>query len=297
MNRYIAFCRIAESGSFSKTAEEMGYSQSAISQMIQSLENEVRMELLIRSRGKVTLTDEGKELLPEVRTIVNDYHLLNEKTRELQGLDSGEIRIGTIASVSHAWLPKMIRSFQKKYPHVRFSLAQGDYTAIAQWIDTDDVDFGFVNGDAISGFHKIPLAHDEMLAILPPSHPLCAKAEIPLEDLADEPYIRLEEGDFNEPMNAFRAKELKPSTRLKVYDDYTVMAMVEENLGYSIIPEMNLRRHDYKIEKRRIKPRITRNLCAVFSDYHHLPKMSRRFIDFIEDHFPDLIRGGNSNES
>ena len=297
MNRYIAFCRIAESGSFSKTAEEMGYSQSAISQMIRSLEKEVRMELLIRSKGKVTLTDEGRELLPKVRTIVNDHHLLNEKIGELRGIDSGEVRIGTIASVSHAWLPKMIRSFQKQYPNVRFSLAQGDYTSIARWIREDDVDFGFVNGDAVSGFHKIPLARDEMLAILPPSHPLCAKEEIALADLVGEPYIRLEEGDFNEPMNAFRANDLKPSVRLKVYDDYTVMAMVEENLGYSIIPEMNLSRHNYRIEKRRIKPRITRDLCAVFGNEHDLPKMSRRFLRFINENFSAFGGEGLNHES
>ena len=255
------------------------------------------MALLIRSRGKVTLTEEGRELLPKIRTIVNDYHLLNEKAGELQGLDSGEIRIGTIASVSHAWLPKMIRAFQKQYPDVRFSLAQGDYTAIAQWIRKDDVDFGFVNGDAVSGFHQIPLAHDEMLAILPPNHSLCAKAEICLEDLVGEPYIRLEEGDFNEPMNAFRAKKLKPSVRLKVYDDYTVMAMVEENLGYSIIPEMNLRRHDYKIEKRSLNPKITRNLCVVFGDKQNLPKMSRRFLRFISENFSAFINEGSPHES
>ncbi|MGI5874542.1 MAG: LysR family transcriptional regulator [Bacillota bacterium] len=285
MNRYIAFCRIAESGSFSKTAEEMGYSQSAVSQMIRSLETEVSLPLLIRSHGKIALTEEGEALLPRIRSLVNDYHMLREKTRELRDDDAGEIRVGTIASVSHAWLPKMIKAFRERYPDVHFSLDQGDYNDIAGWIKNGDVDFGFVNGDAVSGLSEIFLARDEMMAVLPPSHPLCRLEAVPLEALADESYIRLEEGDFNEPMNAFRRRGLRPNVRLRVYDDYTVLAMIEEGLGYSIIPEMNLNRHNYRVEKRPIEPKITRNLAVVYDHFQRLPKMSRLFIDFMTEHY------------
>ena len=100
MNRYLAFCHIIETGSFSKTAEEMGYSQSAVSQMIRSLENEVSLPLLIRSHNGVELTHEGKELMPYIRSVVNSYRMLEEKTKELKGMNSGEIRIGTMTSVS-----------------------------------------------------------------------------------------------------------------------------------------------------------------------------------------------------
>ena len=71
MNRYIAFCHIIETGSFSRTAEEMGYSQSAVSQMIRSLENEMGLKLLIRSRGHVELTHEGRELMPLILSLIH----------------------------------------------------------------------------------------------------------------------------------------------------------------------------------------------------------------------------------
>lgn len=285
MNRYIAFNHIVETGSFSRTAEEMGYSQSAVSQMIRSLENEINMKLLIRSHGNIELTHEGRELLPLIRSVVNDYRVLQEKTKELQGMNSGEIRVGTMNSVSNFWLPKMIKEFQKIYPEVRFTLLQGEYTSIAEWVKTGEVDFGFANGDAVTGLTIIPLYTDEMMVVLPTDHRLCAKNAVTLRELTEDPYIRLEEGSFNEPMNAFHSQGLEPNTRLNVYDDYTVLAMIEEGLGYSIIPEMNLRRHDYRIVKRSLEPKITRNLCLIYRNINVIPKMSRVFIDFISNHF------------
>ena len=285
MNRYIAFCHIVETGSFSKTADEMGYSQSAISQMIRSLENEVGVPLLIRAKGSVELTFEGQQLHPLFRAAVNDYRRIREKTKELQGSNSGEIRIGTIASISNFWLPKMIKAFQTRYPEARFTLLQGEYTSISQWVKEGEVDFGFSNIDAVTGLTKVPLYTDEMMAVLPLDHPLCAKESVSLAELEKDPYIRLEEGSFNEPINAFHSLGLEPDTKLSVYDDYTILAMIEEGLGYSIIPEMNLRRHDYRVAKRPLEPKITRDLCLIYRNVQVIPRMSRLFIDFITDHF------------
>lgn len=285
MNRFIALCHIAETGSFSKTAEEMGYSQSAISQMIRSLENEFSMSLLVRSHNGAELTHEGKELMPLIRDTVNSYRAVEEKTKELKGISSGEIRIGTMSSVSNFWLPKMIKEFKKKYPNVSFTLNQGEYTSIAQWVRDGEVDFGFANLDAVKDLSKIPLYTDEMMAVLPLEHPLAKSAEIHVKDLVEEPYIRLEEGVFSEPVNAFRALGLEPNIRLRVYDDYTVLAMIEEGLGYSVIPEMNLRRHDYRVSVHPLIPKITRNLGLIYRNTASIPPMSRLFMRHISDRF------------
>lgn len=290
MNRYIAFCHILETGSFSKAAEAMGYSQSAVSQMLRSLESEVGASLLLRSKGSVELTYEGKALYPRIRSLVNDYRLLQEKAKELQGNTSGEIRIGTINSVSTFWLPKMIKAFQELYPEARFRLLQGEYTSIAEWVRSGEVDFGFANKDAVTGLEKKPLYTDEMMAVLPEEHPLCARDAVALAELVNDPYIRLEEGSFNEPMNAFRSQNLEPDIRLNVFDDYTVLAMIEEGLGYSIIPAMNLRRHDYRVVKKSLEPKITRHLCLIYRHFYAMPPMSRLFIEYIADHFFHLSR-------
>jgi DNA-binding transcriptional LysR family regulator len=293
MNRQLAFCHIVKTGSFSKAAAALGYTQSAVSQMIRSLENELSLPLLIRSPNGVRLTPEGRELLPYMQTAVNSQRALMEKTEELKGKTEAIIRIGTMSSVSNYWLPKMIKEFQKVYPKTQFFLKQGDYTSISHWAKTGEVDFGFANGDAVKDLIVIPLYTDEMLAVFPVGHPLAQKDAVSLKDLSAEPYIQLDEGSFSEPLNAFSSQNLTPNIKLCVYDDYTVMAMIEEGIGYSIIPEMNLRRHDYNIVKRSLDPKITRSLCLVYRHINAMPKASRLFIDYIRKQFfsPTKKRG------
>ena len=144
MNRYIALQKIIELGSFTKAADALGYTQSSISQMIASLENELAIKLLTRSRVGVKLTIEGAELYPYIERSIISYRAMQEKANEIKGLETGIIRVGTVSSVTCHWMPVLIRGFQELYPHVQFLFHQGDYTTIPEWIRTGAVDFGFI---------------------------------------------------------------------------------------------------------------------------------------------------------
>ncbi len=159
MQRYIALQKIVELGSFTKAANLLGYTQPAMSQMISSLEKELSVKLLYRSRYGVHLTLEGEKLYPFIQRTVAQYQAMQEMVKEIKGLESGVIKIGTFSSVSAHWLPKMIKKFQIKYPNVQFVLHQGDYTTIPEWVRIGEVDFGFVNVDAVTGI-KTHFIHD-----------------------------------------------------------------------------------------------------------------------------------------
>ena len=88
MNRYLALQKIIDLGSFSKAAEAMGYSQSAMSQMISSLEDELSIKLLNRFRTGTQLTLEGVKLYPYIEQTINHYFSMQEKAREIRGLDT-----------------------------------------------------------------------------------------------------------------------------------------------------------------------------------------------------------------
>jgi len=128
MIRYEAFVKITENGSFTKTAEDLGYTQSAVSQMIKNLEEELDTSLVIRSRKGVTLTPDGEEFLPYIKNVYNAHRELIEKRNEMRGLESGIIRMGTFSSVSSNWLPGLIKKFKETYPSVHFDIKQGEYT-------------------------------------------------------------------------------------------------------------------------------------------------------------------------
>lgn len=288
MNRFIALQKIVEIGSFTKAAETLGYTQSSISQMISSLEDELSIKLLHRSRLGVKLTTEGAELYPFIERALLQYRAMLEKSNEIKGLESGVIRIGTISSITCHWLPNLMKDFQELYPNVQFVLHQGDYSSIQEWIKVGAVDFGFISPAAASGLDTIPIKEGRMLAILPKNHNLASEKAIGLNEIAKEPFILLEEGHFSEPLEAFHACELEPNVKFRMHDDYAIMTMVEAGLGISILAELVLRRMNYNIVLLPTEPPINRTLAIGYKEKSSLPIASKYFIDFLMANIENL---------
>ena len=284
MNRYLALQKIISLGSFSRAAEELGYSQSAISQMIASLEKELGIRLIHRSRYGLSLTLEGKEIYPQIEQLISAYQSVTEKSDEIKGLETGMIRMGTISSVSAHWLPEVIKAFQQQYPKVEFVIHQGDYTSIQEWIKNGTVDFGFINPAAAKDIRTEEIKTGEMMTILPEGHPLAKKRVVSLEELTKEPFILLEEGNYSEPMEAFRSRGLKPDIKFTIHDDYSIMAMVEAGVGVSILAELVLQKTDYRLAVCPTDPPIYRTISVGYKEKERLPVAARKFISCLKKH-------------
>lgn len=288
MRRYLALQKIVELGSFSKAAEALGYTQSSMSQMIASLEEELSIKLLNRFRTGAKLTLEGEELYPYIERMIYQYWAAQEKAKEIRGLETGVIRIGTLASISAHWMPVLLKEFQARYPGVEFVMHQGDYTSIQEWIRTGAVDFGFVSPRAVNGLETIVLKEGAMLAVLPEGHPLAEREAVPLAELAAEPFILLEEGHYYEPLDAFRSIGVTPNVKYTIHDDYAIMAMVEAGLGVSILAELILHRTGYRLALRPTDPPVRRTLAVAYRDRASLPMASRRFIEYLRARLEEL---------
>mgnify|MGYP003272514411 FL=1 len=144
IKKYRAFLKTVECGSFTRAAEMLNYSQSGISRMIQDLEKEWNVSLLERGKAGIRLTSDGIKILPYAKRICDDYDKLQIQIDELNGLQTGIIRIGTFSSVATHWLPNIILEFQKDYPNVDYELLLGDDKEIENWIMEGRVDFGFL---------------------------------------------------------------------------------------------------------------------------------------------------------
>jgi len=288
MKRYLALQKIVEMGSFSKAADVMGYTQSAMSQMISSLEDELSIKLLKRFRTGTQLTLEGMKLYPYVEQTINNYLSMQEKVKEIRGLDTGIIRMGTLASISAHWMPKILKEFQLIYPGVEFVIHQGDYTSIQNWIKTGVIDFGFINPKAVTGLQTVTLKKGIMLAVFPQNHILAQNEIVSLSDMADEPFILLEEGHYYEPLEAFNIIGKRPNIKYTIHDDYAIMTMVEAGLGISILAELILHRTNYKILLRKTNPLIYRTIAIGYKDIHSLPIACKRFIEYLQAHIDEL---------
>lgn len=281
MNRYKALLKVVEVGSYTKAAEILGYTQPALSQMIASLEKQIGITLLHRSRYGVKLTPEGERLLPTIRQTVYQYDTLCRMEEEIKGLDVGIVRIGTVSSISCHWLPGVIKKFWETYPNVQLVLHQGDYSSICDWVQTGAVDFGFVNPAAAKGLEIQILQTDPFVAVLPKQHPLAKKSSVSLRELAAEPYLLLEEGSYSEPLEAFRKAEITPNIRLLMHDDYSILSMVEQGLGYSLLAELVLQKTTYNVAVRPVEEPILRTMALVMKEKRALPAAAKIFMRFI----------------
>lgn len=280
--KYLAFIKTVEYGSFTRAAEKLNYSQSGISRMIHDLENEWRVTLLERNRSGVRLTSDGSQLLPFAQRLCEEYRRLQMQVDELQGVQSGLIRIGTFSSVATHWLPNIIRAFQKDYPGVDYELLLGDYTEIEEWIRTGRVDCGFLRLPAAPEFETIPLARDRLLAILPEDHPLAKEERIPLAALCAEPFMLLEKGAKAEIAAVFERSGLKPRVHFTTWDDYAIMAMVEGGLGVSILPELILKRIPYRIAARELDTPAWRTIGLALRERARAPLAVKKLLNYLD---------------
>lgn len=247
LQKYLSFVKTVECGSFTKAAELLNYSQSSISRMISDLETEWKVTLLERGVGGVKLTSDGTKLLPYAKSVVVEFEKLQMQVDEINGLQSGLIRIGTFSSVATHWLPNIIKEFQKDYPNIDYELLLGDYTEIEEWIADGRVDCGFLRLPTRPDFETIFLEQDQLMVILPENHRLADCERFPVSALCDDPFMLLEKGAKAEISEIFERCGLTAKVHFTTWDDYAIMSMVESGLGISILPQLILKRIPYRI--------------------------------------------------
>lgn len=291
MQRYQALLCILKHGSFSAAAAELGYSQSAVSKMITSLEKELAVRLIRRSRYGILLTPEGEELLPYIRNSVAQYELMRTAADDLHGLLTGQIRIGVFSSISNSWLAPMISAFWKEYPGIRFDLVQGDYSEISEMVRSGMLDIGFVNRKAAAGLSATYLKSDEYLLVLPEDHPLAKAPSVSLADIRSERFLMIRTGErraFNELLEAFVRAGVTPNIMLDADDDNTILSMVERGAGVSILSEKIIKSSSHRVAARSLEDPIMRDVCIVTRSDHTVTAACRRFIRFLTDRLDEL---------
>lgn len=278
MNQYLALLRVLECNSFSDAARVMGYTQSAVSQMIKALEEELGVTLLLRSRTGVTLTREGELLLPYIRDVANAHRMLSEQAANFHGLQSGTIRIGTFTSVSSRLLPPVMKAFKEAHPNLRFELHQGVYSEIEEWVRTGVVDFGFTDASRVTPFVCEPVFQDTMLAVLPEGHPLGESIFVQVGQLKQEPFILLDEGRGGGIVHDMVAAHPEIDVQYHVADDYSILTMVENRLGIAILPELVLKNTNHRVIARQLQPQLRRTLGVIYPKREGLSTAARAFL-------------------
>ena len=289
VSKYEAFLKAAELGSLTRAAAELGVTQSAVSHMIGSLEEELGFSLLKRGRTGARPTAEGERVLPAIRGMLNSKEQLEQTAAAIRGLDCGTVRIGTFTSVAVHWLPGMIKRFQAAYPNVELKLMNGDYHDVEQWLSDGSCDLGFVALPTRQRGRVTALLEDRLLAVVPKDHRLASLPRFPIKEVEHEPFISLLETSDHDARRALEAAGVTPNIRYTTKDDYAIIAMVEQGLGVSIMPELLLKNCSDGVRCLPLDPPASRTIGLCLPDADRAGPATRRFAesacDWVKKHF------------
>ena len=184
------FVAVAEELNFHRAAERLTMAQPAVSRIVLELEERLGVKLLERTTRKVRLTESGRYLLAEAREILGRIDIAENTVRLLATGTKAILKIGYTTITGHALVPDIAREFRRANPDVRLELTYLHSPAQRDKILQDEIDFGFIEGSFQSSeIESRPVAHHRLVALLPPDHPLAAKRELTIEDLAHEQLV------------------------------------------------------------------------------------------------------------
>ena len=280
-------------GSFTRVGEELGYTQSGITQMMKALEKEVGFSLFIKDNHGVTLTKEAKALIPAIRNLLNADEEINQEIASLKGAQVGTIRIGTYLSCSIHWIPKIIREFQKSYPDIRFKIIEGTEGDLAEWIENRRVDIGFISYQKNQRYQFLPVMDDELSVKIGEesgSRKLRVKdkqGKIPLEWFQDAPFVVTDYTPGNDVHRILKQYKIKPDIRYVTINEFSSISMVEHELGMTILPGLLLRGQVGNFAVRPLVPRVYRQLGLAFTSQDALSPATKIFLKYAKDFLLD----------
>lgn len=234
-----ALLAVIETRSFSSAASRLGVTQSAVSHALSDLETELGVILLVRGRRGVTPTEIGRRVAIQAREMQARADAIYQEAASELGLTVGKVRIGSFASVTSGFLPAVLRRFHQRYPQIELVLLEGSDDEVLDWLTACTIDLGVVTLPCDS-FDRVPIAHDEWVALVPANHPLAGCGAIPLAGLCDDPFIMSQAGCERIIRQMFSERNLEPRAHFGVMSMTTIVSMVSEGMGVSIVPTLAL---------------------------------------------------------
>ncbi len=238
------FIAVAEHLNFTEAAKSLFVAQSAVSQQISDLEGKLGVQLFIRNKRSVRLTNSGKVLLKEAINLINKSAEVIEKTRQAELGIIGGLSIGFLGYTERTFLPGLIRQFKKNYPKIDLQLNQFNHGMLIDALNNDELDvvftlsFGLEN---IGGLEKKKISSESISIVMHCEHPLAGRESINISELAKERFITISRHEspqgFNKTLLMCATNGFTPNIITQPRMLSTVLLLVDAGMGIAILPK------------------------------------------------------------
>ena len=268
-------------GSLTAAASELGYTQSGLTHMMNSLETELGLTLLLRGKSGVRLSPAGQELLPELRSLADAADALDLAAEQLRQRSCSTLRLGAYSSIARHWVPQIMAEYRKVCPDTQVSLIMDGLVELYSAVRDDQLDCIMTSYDEslAQGFGWIPLWEDELVAVLPESFPLEGDV-LPVERFDESQFLMPSQGadTYIRPIFAASPRKIGPHIITTNLDDESIVSMVEHGLGVSLLSRLVVKGMNYQVKIVPISPKHFRSLGIIVSEKRMHAKNIRRLI-------------------
>ena len=281
-----ALLKTIEMGNLSGAAAEMGYTPSGMSRMVASLEQELGLCLLDRSKSGVAPTPDCMRLIPAFSELVAAARTVNELAEAIRGVEVGDVRIGVAYPHCIGTLSKALAAFQNEHPGVRVDIITANSTPLAKSLLMREVDLCIMSQREIDCRWTKLFENEEML-IVSSEHPLAQRASASASMIANENFIEVFPEEETDGSLVFKRRGISPNFKFSVSDTQTAHELVAANLGIALMSKLHAHDLGGRVSVLHLDPPAIIEVGIALPDSITLPPAVEALADFITPH---LIR-------
>lgn len=236
------FVAVAEELHFGRAAERLGIAQPPLSQQIKALEQEIGVQLLLRTKRRVELTAGGTVFLNEARKILAQADLAVRAAQRSARGEIGRLAVGFVSGAVYGEVPSIFNLMRTRYPDVSLILQDLTTEEQVEAIQAGRLDVGLIRPPAI-GTESLMIRviwREPLVVVLPENHRLAGQAEIPLQALADEPFLQvpryLAPGFYDLFIRVCAQAGFFPKIVQEARTTQTIVSLIAVGMGVSLVP-------------------------------------------------------------
>jgi len=246
--RLQVFHTVARLLSFTKAAETLHMTQPAVTFQVRQLEEYFNTRLFDRTHNRISMTDAGKKVYEYADRIFESYTEMENAVREMTGDINGTLTVGASTTIAEYMLPTLLGDFKEHYPEVTIHLKVSNSDGIVSMVENNTIDLGVVESSVTNKNLVVEnCKRDQLVAIVPPGHPMDGKRTVEFSDLLEYPFICREEGSgTREVIDNCLLQSKHSGAALKIAMELgspeAVKGAVEAGMGVSVVSQATIRK-------------------------------------------------------
>lgn len=258
-----ALLAVLDYGGFTEAGKRLYMTQSAVSQAISSIEDELAVKIFIRERARaVQLTPVGERIVSRIRNVMQEVNAIKEIAALEKTQPISWLHIGCFPSACASILPAIVQYFARHHPHINIIPHEENGPEIIEAVRQGDFTAGLVHFP-VTELYSRAFYKDKFTVVVPAHHPFANRAFVTLEDVINQPLIISKGRDELTIMSLFQARNITPQIRYEFNHPSTAISFIRQGLGIALLPELTLKTVEHTLRSVPLEPDFYRHISLI----------------------------------